>query len=96
MLRAWSADATVPAAASFETLAGRLGSVGHDLLSAREIEVLALIARGLSNKHIARELALSPHTVKRHVAHILEKLDLASRSQAAAWYHARAAGRGAG
>jgi LuxR family maltose regulon positive regulatory protein len=87
VLRAWSADATVPAAASFEALAGRPGSAAHDLLSAREIEVLALIARGLSNKHIARELALSPHTVKRHVAHILEKLDLASRSQAAAWYH---------
>jgi LuxR family maltose regulon positive regulatory protein len=96
VLRAWSADAAVPAAATLEALAGRPGSAAHDLLSAREIEVLALIARGLSNKHIARELALSPHTVKRHVAHILEKLDLASRSQAAAWYHAHGAGRGAG
>ena len=47
------------------------------------------MARGLSNKLIARELDLSPHTVKRHVAHVLDKLDLSSRSQAAAWYHAR-------
>ena len=47
------------------------------------------MARGMRNKLIARELSLSPHTVKRHVAHVLDKLDLASRSQAAAWYHAR-------
>lgn len=38
---------------------------------------------------LARELELSPHTVKRHVAHILDKRDLASSQ--AAWYHARAA-----
>jgi LuxR family maltose regulon positive regulatory protein len=43
----------------------------------------------MSNKLIARELELSPHTVKRHVAHILDKLDVASRGQAAAWHHAR-------
>ena len=43
----------------------------------------------MSNKLIARELDLSPHTVKRHVAHILDKLQLASRGQAAAWHHAR-------
>ena len=58
----------------------------RDALSQREREVLALIARGDSNKLIARALDLSPHTVKRHVAHILEKLGLASRGQAAAWY----------
>lgn len=92
VLRAWAAEAAAPAAAWVEAPAGRPGSAAQDPLSAREAEVLALMARGLSNKHIARELELSPHTVKRHVAHILEKLDLASRSQAAAWYHARAAG----
>ena len=58
-------------------------------LSTREMEVLALIAQGQSNKSIARELDLSPHTVKRHVARILDRLDLASRMQAAAWYRAR-------
>ncbi|GAA4339684.1 hypothetical protein GCM10023165_19210 [Variovorax defluvii] len=58
-------------------------------LSARELEVLALVAKSKSNKLIARTLDLSPHTVKRHVARILERLDLASRMQAAAWYRAR-------
>nr|WP_238137049.1 LuxR C-terminal-related transcriptional regulator [Variovorax sp. JS1663] len=58
-------------------------------LSARELEVLALLADGQSNKLIARTLDLSPHTVKRHVARILERLDLASRMQAAAWYRTR-------
>lgn len=55
-----------------------------DSLSKREQEVLKLIADGLSNPAIAAELALSEHTVKRHVANILLKLDLPSRSAAAA------------
>ena len=88
-LKTW-AGLTVPAAV--EAPAASAGPAALDPLSARETEVLALMSRGLSNKHIARELELSPHTVKRHVAHILDKLDMASRSQAAAWYHARAAG----
>jgi len=58
-------------------------------LSAREREVLARIAAGDSNKLIARAFDLSPHTVKRHVANILDKLGVSSRSQAAAWYRAR-------
>jgi LuxR family maltose regulon positive regulatory protein len=61
-------------------------------LSARELEVLALLADGQSNKLIARALDLSPHTVKRHVARILDRLDLASRMQAAGWYRARFGG----
>jgi LuxR family maltose regulon positive regulatory protein len=56
-------------------------------LTEREFEVLARIAAGDSNKLIARAFDLSPHTVKRHVANILDKLDLRSRGQAAAWYH---------
>jgi len=66
-----------------------------ELLSARETEVVALIAGGASNKHIARALELSPHTVKRHVANILDKLALNSRSQAAAWWTARVAAQSA-
>ena len=58
-------------------------------LSARELEVLGLLADGQSNKLIARALDLSPHTVKRHVARILDRLDLASRMQAAQWYRTR-------
>jgi LuxR family maltose regulon positive regulatory protein len=58
------------------------------LLSSREREVLARIAAGDSNKLIARAFDLSPHTVKRHVANILDKLGVESRGQAAAWHRA--------
>ncbi|HEX5127204.1 MAG TPA: LuxR C-terminal-related transcriptional regulator, partial [Rhodocyclaceae bacterium] len=53
-------------------------------LSTRELEVLACIAAGDSNKQIAKNLDLSSHTVKRHVANILAKLDCDTRGQAAA------------
>ena len=58
-------------------------------LSSREHEVLRRIVAGDSNKMIARTLGLSPHTVKRHVANILDKLGARSRAQAAAWLLAR-------
>ncbi|MEP6564284.1 MAG: alpha/beta fold hydrolase [Mesorhizobium sp.] len=54
-------------------------------LTARESEVVGLIADGKSNAAIAAELRLSEHTVKRHVANILLKLDLPSRAAAAAF-----------
>jgi pimeloyl-ACP methyl ester carboxylesterase/DNA-binding CsgD family transcriptional regulator len=57
---------------------------GLDALSAREREVLAHVADGLSNAAIAEALRLSEHTVKRHVANILLKLDLPTRAAAAA------------
>jgi len=60
-------------------------------LSAREREVLQRIAAGESNKVIARSLELSPHTVKRHVANLLDKLGASSRGQAAAWWQAQQA-----
>ena len=55
-------------------------------LTPREREVLAAVAAGSGNKHIARALDLSLHTVKRHIANILDKLDCASRGQAAEIY----------
>lgn len=54
-------------------------------LTEREIEVLRLVAHGLSNKEIAVELDLSEHTVKTHLRHILDKLHLRSRAHAAAY-----------
>lgn len=51
-------------------------------LTAREREVLALLAQGLSNKSIARRLSVSIHTIKFHVNSILSKLDADSRTQA--------------
>ena len=55
-----------------------------DALTEREREVLRLVAKGLSNGGIADELDLSDHTVKRHVANILTKLDLPTRAAATA------------
>ncbi len=51
-------------------------------MSARECEVLGLIADGHSNKVIARRLSISPNTVKTHVARVFEKLEVQSRTQA--------------
>jgi DNA-binding NarL/FixJ family response regulator len=54
----------------------------RDTLSGREIEVLERVARGLSNKQLARELHLSEATVKSHMIHIFDKLGVADRTAA--------------
>lgn len=56
-----------------------------DTLTAREVEILECIAKGMSNKVIARELDISDGTVKVHVKHLLKKLGLRSRVEAAVW-----------
>jgi two-component system nitrate/nitrite response regulator NarL len=55
------------------------------VLTAREREVLAVLDEGLSNKQIAARLCIEIATVKNHVHHILEKLQVASRSEATAY-----------
>jgi DNA-binding NarL/FixJ family response regulator len=71
----------VVAARLVDTLAG--GVEPLDRLTPREREVLELIGRGFPNKLIARELGLSEKTVKTHVGHVLAKLGVTDRTQAA-------------
>jgi DNA-binding NarL/FixJ family response regulator len=56
---------------------------GHDILSHRETEIVHLVAHGLPNKQVGRELGIRESTVKTHVSGILSKLGLASRTQLA-------------
>ena len=56
-----------------------------DVLSQREKEVLLLIAKGNTNREIAAALVISEHTARNHVTHILDKLGLSRRSEAAAF-----------
>ncbi|MFT4189084.1 MAG: response regulator transcription factor [Aeromicrobium sp.] len=59
------------------------GPVPQAALTARELQVLRLVARSLSNREIAAELFISENTVKNHIRNILEKLQLKSRMEAA-------------
>jgi DNA-binding NarL/FixJ family response regulator len=51
-------------------------------MTAREVEVLRLLARGLSNKEIAQQLLITPKTAGSHVEHIYAKIEATSRAQA--------------
>lgn len=75
------------AAAVLKPLRGGHGAVPAAAypLTERQVEVLRLLARGLSNAEIAADLHLSEHTVHRHVANIYDALDLGSRAAAAAY-----------
>jgi ATP/maltotriose-dependent transcriptional regulator MalT len=72
--------------------AGPAGSGAATALTPRELEIAALIARGLSNRGIADELVISPATAARHVANIFGKLGFTSRAQVAAWAVQRESG----
>ena len=74
-----------------EAVEAVLGAAGHRVvrrregpsgLSRREVEILKLLARGLSNKEIAGLLFISPKTVSNHVEHIYTKLGVSNRAQA--------------
>jgi NarL family two-component system response regulator LiaR len=73
------------AARLVEEVAGRPDPAPRSPLTERELEVLALIARGMANKLIARELGVAERTVKTHVSNVLGKLGVSDRTQAALW-----------
>jgi non-specific serine/threonine protein kinase len=67
------------------TRSGQSDVGGTGLLTSREQEIAALLAQGLSNKAIAKSLVIAQRTAETHVANIMVKLGLTSRSQVAAW-----------
>jgi DNA-binding CsgD family transcriptional regulator len=92
-------EATVLAdAIGMRALAARIAGLGlsvttpsslPDSLSAREVEILRRVARGLSNREIGKELTISEHTAANHVRSILRKTGCANRTEAATYAHRR-------
>jgi DNA-binding CsgD family transcriptional regulator len=80
-LGVWAGRKMTPAPrpAAFERNDAAIRSLG---LTARECEILELLASGQSNKELARTLGISPNTVKTHVARVYDKLDVDRRVQA--------------
>jgi DNA-binding CsgD family transcriptional regulator len=74
-----------PELARLDALSGRADSVETHGLSARELEVLRLLASGRTNRDIAAELVVSEHTIARHVQNIFAKLGVSSRTAATAF-----------
>jgi DNA-binding CsgD family transcriptional regulator len=64
--------------------AARRARGAHSLVSPRELEILSLVGAGKTNKEIARELWLSPHTVRSHLENAFEKLEVTNRTAAVA------------
>ncbi|MGZ8312160.1 MAG: response regulator transcription factor [Allosphingosinicella sp.] len=77
----WTGRRLTPrqAPVEFERNEAAIRSLG---LTARECEILAMLATGRSNKEMARSLGISPNTVKTHVARVYEKLEVQKRMQA--------------
>jgi len=81
VVRSFKGEAAAPAPAS-----------GTDGLSTRELEILALLSEGQSNKEIAAKLNISAQTVRSHLMNIFKKLHVHCRTEAAAKYHRQKAG----
>ena len=77
--------AAAPDVARMSKLMGNAASAAGAALTAREVEVIGLVATGKTNRGIARQLSISKRTVDRHVSNILMKLELPSRSAATAY-----------
>jgi DNA-binding NarL/FixJ family response regulator len=78
-------DAPLAPRAAREVLSARAEGASKPELSARESEVLQLVARGLPNKRIARELQISEKTVKAHLTQVFQRIGVTDRTQAALW-----------
>jgi DNA-binding CsgD family transcriptional regulator len=81
--RAWSLERACSQA--LELLSAHRATAGLGRLTARESEVAALVARGLSNREIAEALTIAERTATSHVEHVLDKLGFHSRTQIATW-----------
>lgn len=82
-----SAETARSGAATVDASTGEAASAGADTggLTRREVDVVRLVAEGLTNRQIARRLVLSEATVKTHLNHVLSKLDVDGRPALVAW-----------
>jgi DNA-binding NarL/FixJ family response regulator len=90
---AFAGDSPLAPRAAREMLSERSESSSGPQLSARELEVLSLVAGGLPNKLIARRLAISEKTVKAHLTQVFAELGVTDRTQAALWAQRHNIGR---
>lgn len=81
-LGVWAGRRLTPAPAAGEGFTRNEAAIRELGLSPRECEILELLASGQSNKEMARTLAISPNTVKTHLARVYDKLDVERRVQA--------------
>lgn len=78
----WIGHRTAPPPAAREAFEPNDQALDYLGISARELEVLELLAEGHSNKQIAKALSVSPNTVKTHLANLYQKLEVSRRTQA--------------
>jgi DNA-binding NarL/FixJ family response regulator len=66
-------------------LSSEVTSSGSGSLTSREVEVAGLVGRGMTNRQIAEALVIAPSTAERHLANIMNKLGMTSRTQVGVW-----------